>query len=97
MEDLIQVLEEAKSWLSKPENTFGYSSVWEDSSMACEDIDQFIQDLKDRVEFKVIDLKILFAPTGPIQEISIYSGWGKEFLLLADRFDKALLLYRTRS
>jgi len=30
----------------------------------------------------------LFAPTGPIQEVSLSSGWGQEFLELAERFDK---------
>jgi hypothetical protein len=35
-------------------------------------------------------LAILFAPTGALQEVSINSGWAEEFLLLADRVDKAL-------
>jgi hypothetical protein len=29
----------------------------------------------------------LFLPTGPLQEESLYGGWGDEFLTLADRFD----------
>ncbi|MET7426496.1 hypothetical protein [Dactylosporangium sp. NPDC005555] len=33
---------------------------------------------------------ILFAPTGPIQEVAISSGWGDAFLELADRFDAAM-------
>jgi hypothetical protein len=35
-------------------------------------------------------LIVLFAPTGPIQEVSISSGWGNEFLDLAERFDRAV-------
>jgi hypothetical protein len=35
------------------------------------------------------ELKVLFAPTGSIQEVSVSSGWGEEFLGLAARFDKA--------
>jgi hypothetical protein len=31
----------------------------------------------------------LFLPTGPLQELAISSGWGAEFLRLADRYDCA--------
>ena len=36
------------------------------------------------------DLTVLFAPTGPIQEVSLRSGWAEEFLMLAEEFDAAL-------
>jgi hypothetical protein len=32
---------------------------------------------------------IFFLPTGPIQELSLDSGWAEEFLVLADYFDRA--------
>ena len=35
-------------------------------------------------------MEVLFAPTGPIQEVSLSSGWGKEFLALSERFDDAM-------
>jgi hypothetical protein len=35
-------------------------------------------------------MEVLFAPTGPIQEVSLSSGWGGEFLALAERFDEAM-------
>ena len=35
-------------------------------------------------------MQVLFAPTGPVQEVSISSGWGEEFLTLASRFDTEL-------
>ena len=35
-------------------------------------------------------LKLLFAPTGSIQEVSISSGWGQEFLSLSARFDEVI-------
>ena len=31
---------------------------------------------------------MLFLPTGPIQEVSLSSGWGDAFVALADRFDR---------
>ena len=36
------------------------------------------------------DLGVLFGPTGALQEISVDSGWGGEFLELAARFDRAI-------
>ena len=37
-----------------------------------------------------IRLETLFAPTGPLQEVSVSSGWGEEFLNMARRFDAAM-------
>jgi hypothetical protein len=37
-------------------------------------------------------MEVLFAPTGPIQEVSISSGWGEAFLSLAERFDAAMAM-----
>ena len=35
-------------------------------------------------------LQLLFAPTGALQETSLSSGWGEEFVALATRFDDAV-------
>jgi hypothetical protein len=35
-------------------------------------------------------LRALFAPTGALQETSLSSGWGREFVELAGRFDHAV-------
>jgi len=34
-------------------------------------------------------MRVLFAPTGPIQEVSLSSGWGDAFLKIAEQFDRA--------
>jgi hypothetical protein len=34
-------------------------------------------------------VSILFAPTGPLQDLSIDDGWGDDFLVLANAFDAA--------
>lgn len=42
-------------------------------------------------DIKAIDkMKFLLAPTGDLQEISISSGWGDEFLEIADTIEIAL-------
>jgi hypothetical protein len=37
-----------------------------------------------------LTMQVIFAPTGPMQEVSMSSGWGNRFLGLAEEFDEAL-------
>jgi hypothetical protein len=87
-DNLVTVLREARTLLAWPDNDFSWSS-WEDTEAAIREIDE----LRLRVESGSLpprlELEVLFAPTGPIQEVSISSGWGQVFLRLADRFDAA--------
>ena len=87
--ELIEVLADAQNFLVRPENDFGRSS-WNDASEALREIDRLIAHLKAGSLPEPIVIKVLFAPTGPIQEVSISSGWGREFLVLANRFDDAM-------
>jgi hypothetical protein len=50
-------------------------------------MDRYIADLTQGV---VPPLSWVFAPTGPLQEVSLRSGWGAEFLAFAARFDAAM-------
>jgi len=38
----------------------------------------------------VFGLKLLFAPTGSLQESSMSNGWANEFLALSSEFDEAI-------
>ena len=74
--------------LSRPGNDFVWSG-WDGRDEALRELDEKIAavlrgPLPDR-----LGLCVLFAPTGPIQEVSVSSGWGKEFLAVAARFDAA--------
>ena len=40
-------------------------------------------------------LSTLFAPTGPLQEVSLSSGWSQQFLAVSNRFDQAFVLAGT--
>jgi hypothetical protein len=60
-------------------------------------VDDVLLDLADHIDrlakndlSKRKELEILFAPTGALQELSISSGWGEQFLTLAERFDRAM-------
>ena len=83
---LVAVMREARTFLERPDNDFAWSS-WTDQQAALAEIDEIIATLR---RGSVPDISVLFAPTGPIQEVSLSSGWGRDFLLLAERFDAAL-------
>lgn len=85
--ELIEVLRQARVLLDLPGNDFAWSS-WEDAVAALGEIDGLISRLEASVLPARLDVSVLFAPTGPIQEVSLSSGWAREFLALAERFDE---------
>jgi hypothetical protein len=92
--ELIDVLCKAKDFLAMPGNDFVWSS-WDDAQAALSEIDQLIATIKSGQLPSMLDITVLFAPTGPIQEVSLSSGWGEEFLDLAERFDAVVeLVYK---
>jgi len=85
----MQVLGEARGFLARPDNDFAWSS-WHSAADALREIDGLISRITSGDMPKRLDLEVLFAPTGPIQEVSLSSGWGNEFLSLAERFNAAM-------
>ena len=86
--DLLTVLDEVKALLSMPGNDYTWSS-FQDAEAAIAEIDAYAEAVRAGVRPAV--LTVLFAATGPIQEVAISSGWGDEFLAVAGRFDAAML------
>jgi len=89
LKELISVFEEARDLLAEPGNNFDWSS-WSGQEDALEEVDVILSSLRRGVLPARLSMKVLFAPTGPLQEVSISSGWGEAFLSLAERFDAAL-------
>jgi hypothetical protein len=87
--DLIGVLREAQGFLRRPNNDFVWSS-WENAEEGLAEIEGYIRQVEEGDYSSELDMQVLFAPTGSLQELSISSGWGREFLDLAARFDRAL-------
>ena len=89
LNEIIQILKEIRILIESESTDITWSrySTVEDVLF---DIDLHIEHLEKANLSKIKDLKLLFAPTGSFQEISISSGWDKQFLTLADRFDKAI-------
>ena len=89
---LIAVFEETRELLAKPDNDFTWSS-WDGPEDALREIDHILLWLWCGLLPKSsLSMTTLYAPTGPIQEVSLSSGWGKEFLAIADRFDEEVAL-----
>jgi hypothetical protein len=86
---LVEVLQEAREFLARPDNDFAWSS-WEDAPAALREIDGIISRIESGDMPKRSDIELLFLPTGPIQEVSVSSGWGQQFVELASRFDAAI-------
>jgi hypothetical protein len=84
--DLRGVLLEARSLLARPDNNFDWSS-WGDARAALREIDGLVAALDGGQVPPRLTISVLFAPTGPIQEVSLSSGWAEEFLALATRCD----------
>lgn len=88
MKALIDVLGDARSLVARKGNDFSWSG-WDDATDALAEIDAILTQLKSgRIPGPAMNL--LFLPTGPLQELSLSSGWGDEFVDLALRFDHAL-------
>jgi hypothetical protein len=88
-QQLANVLREARALLALPGNDFAWSS-WGDADAALAEVDGLVATLEaGRLPSRLI-VSALFAPTGPIQEVSLSSGWADEFLALATRCDTAV-------
>lgn len=87
---LAGVLQDAKTLISLTENDFSWSS-WVDAADALTEIDAHLVGLETGQEPNGLHLEVIFAVTGPMQELAISSGWGPQFILLADRFDRAMV------
>jgi hypothetical protein len=50
-------------------------------------LDRAIEASERGTKLNYDELKVLFAPTGDLQETAIANGWAEEYLLLSARFD----------
>jgi hypothetical protein len=87
--ELADVLRAARALVARPGNDFAWSS-WEGPDEALRELDRLIQAVEAGPLPERLDLAVLFGPTGRIQEVSLSSGWGTEFLAVSITFDAAL-------
>ena len=83
---LEQAVLELRALLARPDNDFSWSS-WSDQAAALAEIDRHLECIRRGA---VPDLGMLLVPTGPAQEVSLSSGWGYEYLEVAERIERAI-------
>jgi hypothetical protein len=91
--DLINVLDEALHLLAFPGNEFMWS-FWSEADEAIAEVAQHRQRISGDDFSHLMDLEVLFAVSGPLQEVSLSSGWGPIFVDLGDKFDRAIALIK---
>lgn len=84
---LAQVLESALELVALPDNDFTWSS-WAGVDDAKSEILSLLQQVQSGSLPSKAKVAVLFAPTGPLQELSLGSGWAEPFLKVAERFDE---------
>jgi hypothetical protein len=87
--ELVEVLRETREFLARPDNNFIWSH-WDGAADALREFDALVAQIESGDTSRRSDLELLFAPTGSIQEVSISSGWGEEFLTLSARLDAVI-------
>jgi hypothetical protein len=88
-DEIVRLLQEARRYLALPGNDFTRSS-WRNTTEAQSEIDSLISRLESGNPPGRSDVAVLFASTGDIQEVSLSSGWGKQFLEVAEKMDAAV-------
>ena len=84
--ELVAVLQAARRLLARPSNDFVWSD-WSGPDAALAEVDRLISRIRQGDLPPQLEVSVLFAPTGPIQEVSLSSGWAQTFLALGERFD----------
>ena len=80
--EIIEIIKTSPGYL----DWSGYRTIGE----PIEELTAHIERLKQNDLSGIPQLKMLFGPTGPLQELSIDNGWAYQFLDLAKRFDHAV-------
>lgn len=86
---LTAILCEVQELLNRTGNDFSWSS-WKNAEEAVAEIQAHSKRIEHGDYSCVSNLEMLFAPTGPIQEASMSSGWAWEYLAIAQRFDEEI-------
>lgn len=85
---MIEVLAASIELVSLEGNNFLWSS-WNDAEAAVQELGEHRRLLESPASPNIDRISVLFAPTGPMQEVSMSSGWGEQFIKLASYFDVA--------
>jgi hypothetical protein len=86
-EKLISILEKIKEYLLVSDDS-DWSSKTPNEIII--ELDESIQNLREKGVCETMLLKVLFAPTGDIQETALISEWHAKYIKLSSEFDKII-------
>ena len=86
-EALVHVLESAIELVQISDNDFCWS-YWENAEEATKEITKLLNMAKSYALPERVEVGVMFAPTGPLQELSLSSGWAEPFLKVAEKYDQ---------
>ncbi len=78
-----------KALIQSPQTDISWSS-YESVEDAIRELDELEPKLAIRDPEALFTMRVLLAPTGPLQEMSLSSGWASEFLELAATIENIL-------
>ncbi|MCJ7649999.1 MAG: hypothetical protein MUP85_15415 [Candidatus Lokiarchaeota archaeon] len=87
--NVINVLKKTKAIIKNTTTDVAWSR-FENEEGVIEALDDHMEKLISHDFSAIWDLILFFAPTGSLQEISISSGWGDDYLTLASECDTAI-------
>lgn len=87
--DLLRILDKILHIVTTFEQDVTWNTGWQTQADMITELREHATRLRTGDLSGVRELRFLFAPTGPLQEVSISSGWGEAFLVLAEQFDHA--------
>jgi hypothetical protein len=82
---LADLMTEALALVRREANDFSWSS-WPDAAAASAELSRL------SAEPDAALIAIVFAPTGPMQELAMSSGWAHDYVALANRIDSVLAM-----
>lgn len=86
---LLEVFEKIRELAIRPDNDFTWS-WWDDTEGVLREIEPILTQLRSGSMPVSNSFTSLFLPTSGLQELSLSSGWGKEFIEIANEFDSAM-------
>src|SRR5258708_8539234 len=87
MDDLGRVLTRTLELVATSRDPLGSAG---DVASAVKELEFQLQRLEGSLALDPSLVRLMFAPTGSLQDISIHNGWGEGFLLLASQVHKFL-------
>jgi hypothetical protein len=89
VQKLLGVFEKVRELVTRHDNDFSWA-WWDDCDSALREIDPILEALRQGTMPVSNAFASLFLPTSGLQELSLSSGWGDEFVEVANEFDAAM-------